>query len=171
MKKSDTLEYELSKKSVILIFLYFFLLLAGGGITLIVLLLHLFDDNTLKHLIVKTILSSLSASSMLCSTQYIKRLYKACITGRVIECKSFFRCFGNIIYFLTRPFFAYAFVILMIFSLLSGMFLVTGSLDYIINEKFLYLCVILSSFIGYSIGHIIDKFEIISKETVDKTMK
>ena len=54
----------------------------------------------------------------------------------------------------------------MIISLLSGMLVIIGNLDYIINEKFLYLCVILSSYIGYSIGHVLDKFEISSQEKI-----
>ena len=50
--------------------------------------------------------------------------------------------------------------------LLSGMFVVTGNLDYILNEKFVYLCVVLSCFLGYSVGDMLDKFEKFSKEKV-----
>ena len=97
----------------------------------------------------------------------MKRLYKACITDRIIECYSTFGQLGNIVYFVLRPFYSFVFVITMIFALLSGMFVITGNLDYIINEKFLYLCVILSSFIGYSVGHVLDKFELYSKEKIE----
>ena len=105
---------------------------------------------------------------MLSSIKYIKRLYKACITGRVIEITTKFGEIGNFIYFLLRPIFALVFTIVMIFTLLSGMFIVTGSLDYIINEKFLYLCAILSSFIGFSTGHMLDKFETIAEKEINK---
>ena len=118
-------------------------------------------------IIIKTIIASLSVSGMLCCLQYIKRLYKACITDRIIECSSVFGQLGNVIYFILRPFYSFVFVIVMIFAILSGMFVITGNLDYIINEKFLYLSVILSSYIGYSVGHVLDKFEKTSKEKIE----
>ena len=58
----------------------------------------------------------------------------------------------------------------MIFMLLSGMFIVTGNLDYILNIKFVYLCVVLSSFLGYSVGDLLDKFEKVSKKQIENLL-
>lgn len=169
MKKSDSLLYELTKAQVIIIFVYYFFILLGGGIITISIICNLEKEMSQNQLMIKTIISSLSVSGMLCSLQYTKRLYKACITYRIVPITTFVGNLGNFIYFLLRPFYAFVFVIVMIFALLSGMFVVTGSFDYIINEKFLYLCVIISSFIGFSVGQLLDKFEIISKEKIDES--
>lgn len=169
MRKSDSLIFEISKTQLVVIFVYYFLMLLIGGVLLITTLCELSEDMSKKQIIIKTVISSLSASGMLCSLQYIKRLYKACITNRIVQNSTFAGSIGNLVYFISRPFFAFAFVVIMIYALLSGMFGVTGCLDYIINEKFLYLCVILSSFIGYSVGRVLDKFENISKEQIIKS--
>ena len=48
------------------------------------------------------------------------------------------------------------------------MFIVTGSLNYVLNEKFIYMCMIASSCIGYSIGKMIDKFENVSEKQIEE---
>lgn len=171
MKKSDSLFFELSKAELIILFVYYTIILIAGGVTSIITLCQIEEETSHKQLIIKTIISSLSISGMLCSLQYIKRLYKACITNRIIAKTTFAGHIGTLVYFLLRPLYAFTFVIVIIFAILSGFFVVTGNLDYIINEKFLYLCVILSSFIGYSVGHLLDKFEKLSKEKIDKIIK
>lgn len=167
MKKSDSLTFELSKTAIIGLFIYYFVVLLMGFCGAIYVICNLPIEANKTTVIIKTIIVSLSASGMLCSLQYIKRLYKACITNRIVECSSVFGQLGNIIYFAFRPLYSFAFVIVMLFSILSGMFVITGSLDYIINEKLLYLSVILSSYIGYSVGEVLDKFEITSQEKIE----
>lgn len=167
MKKSDSLLFELSKTAIITLFVYYFVVLLTGLGCAIYVMCNLPIEADQTTVIIKTIIASLSVSGMLCCLQYIKRLYKACITDRIIECTSIFGQLGNVIYFILRPFYSFVFVIVMIFAILSGMFVITGNLDYIINEKFLYLSVILSSYIGYSVGHVLDKFEKTSKEKIE----
>lgn len=167
MKKSEELEYFLTKKSLIFLFVYFMLILIGGCASTIYIGYSLTEEATQSLLLCKTFSISLSVSGMLCSVQYIKRLYKACITERINPHPNTFKRIGNLMYFISRPFFACAFSVLAIFCLLSGMFIVAGSLDYILNKKFLYLCVIISAIIGFSIGKILDKFERISSDRID----
>ena len=166
MKKSDSLLFALSKAAIIILFVYYFVVLLTCLIGAIYVMCNLPIEVDKKTVIIKTIISSFSASGMLCCLQYIKRLYKACITDRIVESSYKFEQLGNIIYFILRPFYSFAFVTVMIFAVLSGMFVITGNLDYIINEKFLYLSVILSSYIGYSVGQVLDKFEKTSKEKI-----
>ena len=167
MRKSDTLLFSLNKAEIICIFIYYIVILISGGVFSIHTLCSLAENSSRTQIMLKTVLSSISISGMLCSLQYSKRLYKACITNRIVSEGILIERIGNVVYFLLRPFYAFAFVIVMVYALLSGMFIVSGNLDYIINEKFLYICAIISSFIGYSIGHVLDKFEIISKEKID----
>lgn len=168
MKKSDSLIYTLSGKMVLLLFIYYFIILVLGSFLAINVAVSLMDELSQKQILINTFLSSLAVSGMFCSMQYIKRLYKACLTERIILTQDSIETLGNLAYFILRPFYAFAFVIIMIFGLLSGMFVVTGSLDYILNVKFVYLCVIVSGGFGYSIGKIMDKFEEISEERIQK---
>ncbi len=166
MKKSDSLLFELTKSQIITIFVYYFVIMLVGIALSIYVLCNLEGEITQNQLMIKIIVASLSVSAMLSSLQYIKRLYKACITNRIAESPTFMGSLGNTVYFLLRPFYAFVFVIIMIFAVLSGMFTITGNLDYIINDKFLYLCVVLSSYIGYSVGNVLDKFEKASNEKI-----
>ena len=168
MKKSDTLHYDLSKGNVITLFVYYIILIAGGIFGSVVTILQLVQNEMpTKVLLQNTIIASFSVSIMLNGVQYCKRLYKACITERIILSEKPFGTLGNLMYFILRPLYALVFTVVMIFALLSGMFIVTGNLDYIINERFLYLCAVLSSFIGFSTGHLLDKFEAISHKKIE----
>jgi hypothetical protein len=109
---------------------------------------------------------------MLCCLQYFKRIYKACLDNR-IETPSKEQSsihFGNILYFLLRPIYSYVFVLVMIFALLAGFIIISPSVDFILNHRFLYLCIILSSFIGFSIGRVLDGFELLSTRRIDEIL-
>ena len=167
-KKQDGLTYSLSTNMVIILFIYYFIVFVLGGYTSIEIAITLTDTVTKFRVLEDSFCVSISVSGMLCSIQYIKRLYKACITGRIdITNGDLVKRIGNMAYFIFRPFFAFGFSIIMVFGMLSGMFVITGNLDYILNEKFIYLCVIFASFIGYSIGKLIDKFDDISVEKIN----
>ena len=166
MKKSDTLIYYLPVWIVIFLYLYYLVWIAGGmwGVKLILdsILSELKQDQIIKQ----SFNVSLAISGMLCGVQYIRRLYKACLTDRIKEDKDCIKCIGNLAYFVFRPVFACVFTLIMIFALLSGMTLVTGSLDYILIKKFIYLCAMLASYTGFSVGKVMDKFEKNSEETI-----
>lgn len=166
MENKDDLIFTLTKSMIVFLFVYYFLIMIIGSILSIHIACNM-NDISKHHLLMKTFIASISVSGMLCSIQYVHRLYKACINKSIEIEKEFLKSIGNFMYFFFRPFFSFAFVIVMIFSLLSGMYVVTGKMDSIVNEKFLYLCVILSSFIGFSIGKVLDKFKNISDSKVD----
>lgn len=170
MEKHEELEYTLSKKLLISLFIYYMLILIGGCFCTIHIGYSLAEQVSQPLLLRKTFYISLSVSSMLCSVRYIKRLYKACITERIDTQANTLKRIGNFVYFVSRPFFACVFSVVAIFCVLSGMFIVAGSLDYILNEKFLYLCVIISAIVGFSVGKVLDKFEEISIERI-KSLK
>lgn len=167
MEKQEELKYSLSKSLVIIAFIYYMLILIAGCVITICIGCSLAEQITQTLLLRKTFSISLSVSGMLCSVQYIKRLYKACITERIDTQANTFKRIGNMVYFISRPFFACVFSVVAIFCLLSGMFIVAGSMDYVLNKKFLYLCVITSAIIGFSVGKVLDKFERISIDRID----
>lgn len=166
MKKHDSLEYTLSHNMLIFLFLYYLIIFVAGSIVTVSIGVSLAEEFDQSQLFRKTFVSSLSVGSMLCSIQYVKRLYKACITDRIDPQPDPYKRLGNMAYFLSRPFFSFAFSILAVFAMLSGMYIVTGNLDYIINKRFLYLCVFVSGCIGSSVGKVMDRFESISEEKI-----
>lgn len=170
MRKSDTLTYDLPKNMIIMLFIYYLMILIGGGGAAIKIACGLMSELSRKEILRSAFLISIAVSGMLCSVQYIKRLYKACLTERIDFSQNTKKIIGNMAYFICRPFFAFAFSTIMVFALLSGMFVVTGNLDYILNEKFVYLCTIMSSFLGYSIGNLLDKFEKLSEDKISNIM-
>ncbi len=161
------LVYNLTKKSVLFLFIYYTFILVTGIVICISTILridHIDDEN----LLLNTILASLAASGMFCSMQYVKRLYKACLDERIIHSADGIKNIGNIIYFLLRPAYSFSFVIIVIFAMLSGTIIITNEVDYVLNIRFLYLSVIISSFIGFSVGRVLDKFTLISEEKIDR---
>jgi len=165
-EEKEKIVYGLSKKMIIFLFIYYFILmLLGGGVVIVI--MHIIECyDVYEYIIVLAFAISISVSCMLCSMRYVKKLYKACV-GKQIQVKiDIIEGIGNMAYFLFRPLFACTFVILMIIALLSGMFAITGSLDYVLNEKFIYLCAVLSGFVGYSVGRTIDRFEHTSDKAV-----
>lgn len=164
MAKNEDIKYELSKGNIIFLMIYYSLYILFGIMISIIELCY--DKSTfgMKLLIIYMIISSFGVSGMLCSVQYIRRLYKACIAGRIKEEISVIGQIGTMMYFIFRPIFTFCFLIIIIVGLISGMYVVTGNLEYILNEKLIYVGMITSAYIGYSIGSLIDRFETISEK-------
>lgn len=171
-EKSDKLIYTLTKKKTIFLFAYFGLFLLTGIITLVIIMIR---NQYQENIIPNTIMASFSSCGALCSMQYIKRLYKACLQGRIKESQKTkgneFKELGNFVYFLLRPLFALTFVLILIFSLRSGLIVLAGTNIDIINEKFLYICALASACIGYSVGNVLDRFEQFSTKKVNRTFE
>lgn len=168
MSRSDTLIFALTRKWIVFLFIYFGTYILVGGVISIKGLCTLECDTEKSTLLRQAFMLSFSTSGMLCAVQYIRRLYKACISARIDTTADKIQVLGTIAYFIFRPVFTWCFVIILITGVLSGMYVVTGSLDYVLNEKFIYICMITSSYIGYSIGKTIDKFEKVSNKQVEE---
>jgi len=168
--KKNRLVYTLSKKNLVIIIVYYSTIVVVCVLLLINILLK---GVSHENILFEAILGSLSMSSILCCTQYFKRIYKACIDERIElpQNDTGFKQIGNILYFLLRPIYASIFVIIMIFALLSGFILIAPSVDFVLNYRFLYLCIVLSSFIGFSVGHVLDRFELVSTKKIDEIFK
>lgn len=168
MKKSDTLVFALTKKWIIFLYIYFSIYILTGAIVSIVGLCNLKENMEQSVLLREAFVLSFASSGMLCAVQYIRRLYKACISNRIDTTADTVQLIGTVAYFIFRPIFTFCFVIILIAGLWSGMYVVTGELDYVLNDKFIYICMIMASYIGYSIGKTIDKFEKVSDKQVDE---
>lgn len=168
--KQKNLHYTLTKKTFIFLVVYYCILLIAG-ITFCVYVLSQVTELVSKNLLLWTSLCSIASSATFSSIHYLKIIYKASITERIDSPNGMSLCHaGNVIYFVSRPIFAIAFSIITIFAMVGGLIIITTSLEYIINERFLYLSVAISSIIGFSTGTVLDKFNLISKQQIEKNL-
>jgi len=168
IKQNESHNYILSECWLrVVVVYYIFIMLFGIFVSTFV--MSNIQEKVSYNVILYTTIASMGVSAMLCSVQYLRRIYKACINGKIkmLQKNENFQQFGNVIYFVLRPFFAIVFVIIMVFALLSSVSIVTSG-NFQVNERFLYFCIIMSSFIGFSIGRILDRFEELSSKKVNK---
>lgn len=157
MKNKEQLVYDLKMSMLIILFLeYFVCLLVGGGILIYVLCINNIKDQIMMW----TVKASVGAATCMCSIQYIKKIYKACIYERIniINEKKNLKVIGNFVYFLTRPLFAVVFAIVFIFSFKAGFITVFEVKNFEGNDRFLFFCTFISGIIGFSVGKVLDFF-------------
>lgn len=167
MKKECQLVYDLKLYMLIILLVeYFGFLIFGCGALIYVLCFY----NMNEQIMMWTVISSVGCSTCMCSIQYIKKIYKACIYDRinVVNEKHNLKLWGNFIYFLGRPLFAIAFTIVFIFSIKAGFTTVFKIENFEGNDRFLYFCTVISGLIGFSIGKVLDYFGTISIDNIKK---
>lgn len=167
--KKDNLEYTLKYWMIVVLFIFYSFNLVLG---IVVMSYFLIKYDFVSNLMGNTILVSFACCLATCSIQYIKCLYKACIQERVcidVGCSNFStKSLGNFIYFLLRPVFACVFILIAVFALKAGIIVITLSETTIVNERFFYICVIMASCIGFSVGKVLDGFETFAQKGIDK---
>ncbi|MBO4840487.1 MAG: hypothetical protein J5524_05255 [Bacteroidaceae bacterium] len=108
---------------------------------------------------------------MMTSVRYSQKLYKACIDGRVSPVNTNKSVLvGNVFYFLLRPAYSVVFSVIFVVCLMGGLLFLSGGLDCAINERMVYLSAIVSGFVGFSIGNVMDMFELVSKDRIGKIL-
>jgi hypothetical protein len=170
-RKWELCIYTFSKRWLYIIIGYYVVLLFGGIVVSIIIMANI-SGFVLNNILLYTNFVSIAVSAMLCSVQYLRRLYKSCINDKVhfYQSGEEVEQFGNIMYFILRPIFAVAFVVVAEFGLLSGVKIIVP-VDFQPNEKFLYLCVAMASIIGFSVGRFLDRFEVLSSRQIDSVLK
>jgi len=169
-KKKADLQYVLSRSGIkILTGYYIAIIVVSMVISIWVMSISI--SIQAESILFYTGISTISVAAMLCCLQYLKRLYKACIDKRIVppEPADDVRTIGNFLYFALRPFYAMAFAVVADFALLSGVIIVSSA-EIVINNRFMYLCIIISSIIGFSIGKVLDVFETISENKILSTL-
>lgn len=167
MKKEDNLVYDLKwYMLIILVIIYFGFLIAGFLVLVYVLCFYTADDKIMMW----TVISSMGSSACMCSVQYIKKLYKACIYGRIniIGQNRDLKVIGNFVYFLARPLFSIVFAVVLIFAIKAGFISIFEVENFECNDRFLYICTVISGGIGFSVGKVLDYLEKMSIENIKK---
>ncbi len=76
MRKSDSLVYYLSTKMIVILLLYDLTWLLGGMAGAGIILIRAMEPVNNKHVVLYSFSASAIMSGMLCTVQYIRRLYK-----------------------------------------------------------------------------------------------
>lgn len=167
---NQKMEYKLSKWMVNFLFILYSVFTIAG-IVVLVFILSIYDFE--RNLMLCTIISSFAAGLTTCSMQYIRKLYKACISNRIYSGNKVnqYETIGNFFYFMLRPVFACVFIILTIFALKAGMIVIMSSGDFVENDRFLYVSTIIASCIGFSVGKVLDAFEEFSIRKINRILE
>lgn len=164
------LDYHIPKGWVVAIFIYYGIMIITGVSLICFIMIGKVGSNIPKEEIqLYSFIVAILSGAMLASVRYSQKLYKACIDKRVLyenENKAVY--LGNIMYFLLRPLYAIVFSVLFVICLLGGLMFLMNGLEVVLNDHMIYFTAFVSAFIGYSIGGVIDSFEIISKEKLNK---
>ena len=160
--------FKLTRGVTIFLFIYYLALL-GASTYLLILNLYslknLADSVLFTDSIFITIVTSILGSTIF----YVRKLYKACINLDIqspISYEDKMRQVGVFFYFFLRPIFSAAFTIIVLIILKSGISILSSSKT--LSPEFYYLSIVISFFIGFSCGDLIDKFEELGKKIIIK---
>lgn len=94
------------------------------------------------------------------SIYYTRKLYKDCfLDNKISTAKDGLKQTATIVYFVTRPFFAAAFSIMIIIGMKAGFIIISTDTNQINTDNFIYMSVFLSFVGGFRVGKFIKKFE------------
>lgn len=166
------LEYCMQRGWVIFLFIFYAIIIMSGMTLLLYILIEkMGGELKLDAIRTYTFYASMLSSTMMTGVRYSQKLYKACIDGRVtFDNTNKSVLVGNVVYFLLRPVYSVTFSVIFVICLMGGLMFLGGGMDCAINERMVYLASIVSSFIGFSIGNMLDMFELVSKDRVGKIM-
>jgi amino acid permease len=147
-------QINISNNWTIGIFIYYSTLF----LTSLILLICYFSKSELND---KDVYFYSSLSGLLGSTIfYTRKLYKDCFTeNKISQEKDNLKRIATTVYFITRPFFAAAFSIMIIIGLKSGFIIISTSKNEINMDNFIFVSVFLSFIGGFRVGKVINKFE------------
>lgn len=169
---NKSLDYYMPKGWVVFMFIYYFVLILVGVVLILYILLYGMRGELCQEYVREyTFCVSMLSSIMLTGVRYSQKLYKACIDGRVsFENSSKSIIIGNVLYFLLRPVYSLVFTIMFVICLIGGLKFLVGGMDCVTNERMIYLSAIVSGVIGFSIGNVLDLFDIFSKDQINKIL-
>lgn len=160
--------FKLSRCKVMTLSAYFLLLIIMS--MCIILSLFIVELNIYYNVstLTQSIIGSMSTAALGGSIYYFRKVYKACINLDLSFPESDYdkiREMGVFLYFFLRPLYAICFSVIMIIFLKSGMSFMVEETK--LNDRFIYISMLLSFFVGYSAGDLIDTLERKGKEIVE----
>lgn len=164
------LKYHIPKNWLIFLYVYYFILVIIGVIFILDILWYKMKPDITPILIKKyTFIVSMLSSAMMAGVCYSRKLYKACIDGNLqYQNDNSAVIIGNIVYFFLRPIYAVVFTVVFVICIIAGFLFIMNGVDFVINERMVYFAAVTSSFIGYSVGNVLDMFELHSSEKIKK---
>lgn len=159
----------LSGKAIISIFIYDIVLFLTGTILSMLILFKTSNPQFNENITITALLGSIGTGLLGNSINYIRKIYKSCIQQRISKPDSTengdIQMIGTIIYFIFRPLFAIAFVILIVIGLNAG-FLSVSVKGNELSNGFINVCMFLSFFIGFSTGSFLNIIEVKGQQII-----
>ncbi|WP_316347710.1 hypothetical protein [Desulfuromonas acetoxidans] len=116
-----------------------------------------------------SIVGSMSMAISASSIYYIRKLYKLCFVCDLsyeYSTEISFKKMGTIFYFLTRPFYAIIFSLLVVIGIKSGMISAVKKIEF--DSGFVYITMFLSFYVGFLSGNFIKILEEKGKKQLEK---
>ena len=153
-------KYYITTRRIRLILIYYILLCLVGLFFSFVALSPDFILSYTPDIMLLALIGSLGMSTVGSTIFYIRRIYKICIRNQIEQPdnKSTICQLGITIYFIIRPVFALGFAVLVVVGILAGMLNIALK-DAVLSYNFIYLCMFVSFFSGFSTGTIITLLE------------
>jgi hypothetical protein len=161
--------FKLSKQKINTLCIYFFILIFLSVALLLSIIIEELHMLCGLSIMTKSILGAIATSAMGSSIFYFRKIYKSCINLDMVNPQSDedrIRETGVFLYFILRPIFSICFAIILILFFQSGMSFLAEIKS--INERFIFVAMVTSFFIGYSSGDLIDKLEEKGRQLIDK---
>jgi hypothetical protein len=151
----------LSKRVLIALLTFYVVLLVFGLLSSLYAIIPRIIVKSIPAVLTRATIGSLSMSAVGSTVFYLRKLYKAAISGRLqLDDRyelSIVRL-GTAVYYFARPLFALAFSILVVVGLLAGFFAVSSpSLD--LQQGFVFVTMFFSFFAGFSAGAFVRRLE------------
>lgn len=160
--------FKLSKPLTIVLFIYYLILLLSSA-SFLVFEISKVATITEQTVFINAVWVSISTAILGATIFYMRKLYKACINSDItipVSNEDKLRQTGVFFYFFLRPIFSGIFSIIILIILKSGISILSTSKT--LTIEFYYLSIIISFFVGFSSGDLIDKFEDVGKSIVNK---
>jgi hypothetical protein len=163
----------LTNKTITILFIYYFILFIIG-ILLSLYAIDIFEifENTTKKITERTLIGSFSMALCGSSIFYTRKLYKISFNPDILDTTSneYKFILATFIYFIARPIFSIAFSLILFIGVKSGTIMISQN-DIDFNERFIYLMMFISFFVGFSSGSFIKKLESKSSSILDEHLK
>lgn len=165
--------FKLSSKSIIILFIFYLSIMLVGMFFCVVGMLHEYTFISTYPILLKAMVGCAGSTLLGSSIFYSRKLYKSIISRNISTLSNEehnYNPLGIFMYFLLRPFFSIAFALLLILAIRVSVLIVSVK-ETIFDEGFIYFCMFLSFFVGFSSGDVLSLLEDMGKNKIEKFFK
>lgn len=163
----------LTNKTITVLFIYYFIIFIVGMLfSLYAIGFISLTEEASKNIIDRTLIGSFSMALCGSSIFYTRKLYKISFDSNILDTTTSEYKFilATFVYFFARPIFSIAFSLILFIGVKSGTIMISqNNVDF--NERFIYLMMFISFFVGFLSGSFIKKLETKGSSILDEHLK